>query len=128
MPRGQGIRAQEDEQGTARLFEEEVDGRGLALALLLYAEPDTWLRAPHFRDDCFRAIGAAAGYDDDLLYAHRWTALGQCRAQGRRDIRLFVIGHDADTARRNRLFAHRTLILPQFASYIGQHTKPSLEK
>ena len=78
--------------------QEEVDGAGLALAVLLLDELDAVVHRHVLAHDRHRAVGAGGGDDDDLDDLDAVEMLVEQGGQQVADVGLFVVGGDADAA------------------------------
>src|SRR5579884_3392635 len=89
---------------TGSLFQEEINGRSFAFALLLHTETHARILPRYFVHNRHRAVGATAGNDNHFLKAKRWALLVEYSAQSAANICLFVICHDTYTASNTTIF------------------------
>ncbi len=87
------------------MSQEDVDGRGFALAPLLHVKLEAGLPVHVFPHDLFGAVGATRGDDDDLGDLDFEEPLVDDRLQQPADVRFLVVGGDAHAA-SDLVFAH----------------------
>ena len=100
---GQRVAALQHADVGARVGEEHIDGRGLALPLGLHEEPDLGMAGRVGLSNGDRLVGAAAGDDDNFDDIDFAQVLGQQRIQQPPDVGLLVIGRHAYAALYDRV-------------------------
>src|SRR5258708_7644867 len=126
--RGNNIGAYQDHNPAARLFEKQVDGRSLPLALLLKTQSNSRFLACNFSYNRYSMVCTTAGHDDDFFDAQAWALLFENRADGAANIGFFVIGHNADATADTFLLVLCLLTIPHRANlYVFcYHDRPDL--
>src|SRR5579883_760157 len=95
-----------------RLLEKQVDSRGFALALLLNTQSHARLLNHNICDNGDCTVCAATGNNNHFLDAQGRSSLFKDCKDGASNIRLFIVGHNANTA--SNLF----VILPLLPTFM----------
>ncbi len=98
---GNGIAALDDTDFTLSNSQKFVDGRGLALAPLLFNQQDARILGHELLDDRHRVVGARAGHHHNFADLNLVHMLVQQRSQQAADVFLLVVGGDTHTTRND---------------------------
>ena len=94
----QGVGAFQYDHFAIGVPQQQIDGRGLAFLARLSQQPDARVDGRILLHDVFGPVRATAGHDDDFVDGDFLRLLDEQRLQEKADIRLFIVGHDADAA------------------------------